>query len=100
MKRRKSDERVMERGERMRDYVVTDGIFYSSSDEAHMCSVQGPFLTRHPHSDLRFPTDDNVLMIVVDNTFIFSYCIPSCLSAFPSSPQRDVNTIMDIDDKL
>lgn len=55
MKRRKSDERIMGRGERMRDYVVTDGIFYSSSDGAHTCSVQRPFLTRHPPSDLRFP---------------------------------------------
>lgn len=50
MKREESDERMMGRGERMKDYLVAGDIFYSSSDEAHTCSVvnQRPFLTRHP----------------------------------------------------
>lgn len=39
-------------------------------------------------------------MIVASNRLIFSNCVPPCLSAFPSSPHREVNTIMDIDDKL
>lgn len=39
-------------------------------------------------------------MRAAGDAFIFSHCIPSCLSAFPSPPQREVNIIMDIDDKL
>lgn len=30
----KSEERMMERAERMKDYLVTGAIFYSSSDKA------------------------------------------------------------------
>lgn len=94
------------RGERMKDYLVATDIFYSSSDKARTCSAvnQRHFLTwQHPppppHGS-RFSDDGVVLMIAASKTFIFSYCIPSCLSAFPSLPQREVNIIMDIDDKL
>lgn len=50
MGRRKSDDRMMARGERMKDYLVSRAIFSSSSDEAQTCPVvnQRPFLTRHP----------------------------------------------------
>lgn len=34
MERRKSDERMMVRGERMKDYLVSGAIFSSSSDKA------------------------------------------------------------------
>lgn len=65
-----------------------------------LCCKSEAFPDSASSSDLRFSADGGVLMIVAGNTFIFSNCIPSCLSAFPSSPQREVNTIMDIDDKL
>lgn len=50
MRRSKSDERMMGRGERMKDYLVTGAIFYSSGDKAQTCPVvnQRPFLTRRP----------------------------------------------------
>ena len=39
-------------------------------------------------------------MRAAGDAFTFFRCIPSCLSAFPSPPHREVNIIMDIDDKL
>lgn len=39
-------------------------------------------------------------MRAAGDAFLSSRRIPSRLSAFPSPPRREVNIIMDIDDKL
>jgi len=47
---KKSVERMMGRGERMRHYLVTGAVFYSGSDKAQTWPVvnQRSFLMRHP----------------------------------------------------